>query len=156
MDPVLSWARRPESHNEEFAPFAPLWFSPKTTNLASMSATPNAGQKNNADLRTNAPDRTAARQKIVDELALRVRQEVRERLGPNPTFEQRRDAEAELLSEVLWKREDEDLRESVATTDSVQINGKAYKRLEQPSSATYYGRWGKHFVEERGCQIFCV
>jgi hypothetical protein len=125
-----------------------LWFSPKTTNLASMSATPNAGQKNNADLRTNAPDRTAARQKIVDELALRVRQEVRERLGPNPTFEQRRDAEAELLSEVLWKREDEDLRESVATTDSVQINGKAYKRLEQPSSATYYGRWGQHFVEE--------
>ncbi len=85
---------------------------------------------------------------MVDELALRVRQEVRERLGPNPTFEQRRDAEAELLSEVLWKREDEDLRESVATTDSVQINGKAYKRLEQPSSATYYGRWGQHFVEE--------
>ncbi|MEE9385414.1 MAG: hypothetical protein V3V08_18560, partial [Nannocystaceae bacterium] len=31
----------PESHNEQAALFAPLWFSPKTINLASMSATPN-------------------------------------------------------------------------------------------------------------------
>jgi hypothetical protein len=77
-----------------------------------------------------------------------IRREVHERLGPDATFEQRRDAAAALTSDALWLDEDEDLRENLTTAERVEVEGRVYQRLEQPSSATYYGRWGSHDVAE--------
>jgi hypothetical protein len=79
---------------------------------------------------------------------LEIRREVRERLGPGATFEQRRDAATALTSDALWLDEDEDLRENLTTAERVEVEGRVYQRLEQPSSATYYGRWGSHDVAE--------
>lgn len=90
----------------------------------------------------------AAESKLVDQVAEMLRREVDARLGPDATYEQRRDAEAELMRKILWKREDDDLRESATDVDVIDIAGRRYKRLAQPSSATYHGRWGRHTIEE--------
>lgn len=90
--------------------------------------------------------------RIVSEVALRlareIRREVRRRLGPEATFEQRRDAAAALASDALWSDADEDLREMLTTADEVEVDGHRYHRLEQSSSAIYHGRWGSHHIEE--------
>jgi hypothetical protein len=86
--------------------------------------------------------------KVVKDLAERVRQEVSARLGPKATFEQRRDAAAHLMSEVLWKDADRDLREAVTDADEVDVEDQRYVRLTQRSSATYFGRWGPHTIDE--------
>jgi len=82
--------------------------------------------------------------KIVDML----RREVDETLGPDATYEQRRDLEADLMRKVLWKREDEDLKSSATDAEEVELDGTRYRRMQQRSSATYHGRWGPHTVEE--------
>ncbi|NVB39954.1 hypothetical protein G6O69_19070 [Pseudenhygromyxa sp. WMMC2535] len=66
-----------------------------------------------------------------------IKQKVDEQLGPDATFEQRRDLEAELMRDVLWQREDDDLRESVSEADVVEVGGRRYARLSRRSSATY-------------------
>lgn len=86
--------------------------------------------------------------RAVDKLAKIVQREVLARLGPDATFEQQNDAAAAIMSEVLWKREDRTLREALTDDEEVDVDGKRYHRLEQPSSATYYGRWGPHEIEE--------
>lgn len=53
---------------------------------------------------------------VVDPLAEMVQREVRAKLGANSTFEQRRDAAAELMREVFGKDSDADIGERV--TDS--------------------------------------
>ena len=60
---------------------------------------------------------------VVDQLAEMVRREVQAKLGPNSTFEQRRDAAAGLMRETLWKDADTDLRESV--TDATRSKSMA-------------------------------
>jgi len=90
--------------------------------------------------------------RIVDEVARRIMQEirrdVRSRLGPDATYEQRRDAAAALASDALWLDADEDLREVITTDEEVEVEGLRYHKLEQSSSATYHSRWGSHHVEE--------
>jgi len=86
--------------------------------------------------------------KVVQDLAERVRREVSARLGPNATFEQRRDTAAQLMSEVLWKDADRDLQEAVTEADEVDVDDQRYVRLSQRSSATYFGRWGPHTIAE--------
>ena len=81
-------------------------------------------------------------------LAVLIRLEVRARLGPNSTFEQRRDASAWLASDALWQDTDLDLREAITTAEEVEVDGCQYRRLDQDSSATYHGRWGSHHIEE--------
>lgn len=85
---------------------------------------------------------------LVDKLVEMLRREVDETLGPDATYEQRRDLEAELMRKVLWKREDEDLKESATDASEVEFDGARYRRMKQRSSATYHGRWGPHTVEE--------
>lgn len=87
---------------------------------------------------------------MVLKLAEQVRAEVRKRHGADLTYEQRRDAAAKVMADVLWADGDKDLKELAtrADEDEVEIEGKRYRRLEQPSSAIYYGRWGPHEVEE--------
>src|SRR5215203_4753933 len=81
-------------------------------------------------------------------IAEMLRTEVRKQLGPDATFEQRQEAAAALTSDALWWHTDRDLREAITTADEVEVEGRRYRRLEQASSATYYGRWGSHRIEE--------
>jgi hypothetical protein len=86
--------------------------------------------------------------KVVQEIVATLRREVIERLGPKSTFEQRRDAGMEIMKEVMWEDTEDDFQESVSEGEEVEVNGKRYRRLAQRSSATYYGRFGSHDVEE--------
>jgi hypothetical protein len=85
---------------------------------------------------------------VARRLAVMIDAEVREALGPNATFEQLQDAAAGLASDALWSRADTQLRESITTAEEVEVDGRRYRRLAQPSSATYHGRWGDHHIEE--------
>jgi hypothetical protein len=86
---------------------------------------------------------------MVVKLAEQVRAEVRKRHGGDLTYEQRRDAAAEIMAEALWTDEANDLDELATDDDEVDIEGARYRRLDQPSSAVYHGRWGSHVVSER-------
>jgi hypothetical protein len=86
---------------------------------------------------------------LVDKIVDMLRREVDETLGPDATYEQRRDFEAELMRKILWKREDEDLQGAATDAAEVEFDGTRYQRMNQRSSATYHGRWGPHRVEER-------
>jgi hypothetical protein len=77
-----------------------------------------------------------------------LEEEVREQTGGGSTFEERNDAAVNVVRDVLWRREDQDLREAVTIADKVAVDGRRYGRLNQSSSATYFGRWGSHDVEE--------
>jgi len=96
----------------------------------------------------NQVDQEAESKRRVQKFARRVRREVNRRLGSDSTYEQRRDAAAQLMSEVLWQDEDGDLRENVTEDEEVDVDGKRYRRLSQSSSAMYYGRWGPHEIKE--------
>ena len=98
--------------------------------------------------RSNKREQSESSKKLVEEIVAALRHEVRERLGPNSTFEQRRDAGFEIMRDVLWKDGDDDLQESITDADEVDVDGKRYGRLKQSSSARYTGRFGPHYVEE--------
>jgi hypothetical protein len=68
--------------------------------------------------------------------------------GPDATFEQQQDAAAAISSDALWLTTDNKLRRAVTTADEVEVDGCCYRRLDQPSSAIYYSRWGDHYIEE--------
>ena len=95
--------------------------------------------------KSRAPTLTKAEEAIVEAL----RREIRTRLGPESTFEQRRDAGLEIMQKVLWKDGDVDLQGSITDVEELSVGGKKYRRMEQPSSATYFGRFGSHHVAER-------
>ena len=63
--------------------------------------------KTRATRKTGAVDER--HEQAVAKLVRTIRREVREKLGPNSTFEQRRDAAAGLMRDALWKDEDGDL-----------------------------------------------
>jgi hypothetical protein len=94
------------------------------------------------------PEMSPERAKLIDRLVEELRREERERLGPTSTFEERQDSGFEIMSDVLKKKTDVDLRESVTTADEIDVDGQRYRRLKQPSSATYFSRWGTHPIEE--------
>lgn len=50
--------------------------------------------------------------------------------------------------EALWLDEQEDLLALVTDHEQIEIDGRRYARLKQKSTAIYYGRWGKHQIEE--------
>ena len=82
------------------------------------------------------------------QLMRQVRQEVEKRHGEHLTFEQRRDAAAVIMGEALWLDEEEDLQAEATDADEIEVQGKRYRALDQPSSAVYFGRWGGHLVKE--------
>jgi hypothetical protein len=94
------------------------------------------------------PDMSPERAKLVDDLVKKLRREVQERLGPNATFEQKNDASFEIMRDVLRKSEEDMLRESVTNAEEIDVDGKKFRRLDQASSATYFGRFGAHHIEE--------
>ena len=81
-------------------------------------------------------------------LAEQMRAEVRKRHGAELTYEQQRDAAAEVMADVLWTDEAKSLDALVTDDDEVDIGGKRYRRLKQASAAVYHGRWGPHAVVE--------
>lgn len=86
---------------------------------------------------------------MVVRLSEQVRREVRKRYGNELTYEQRRDAAAEVMADVLWSDEARDLEELVTDDDEIEIEGTLYHRMDQQeSSAVYFGRWGSHDVKE--------
>jgi hypothetical protein len=91
-----------------------------------------------------SPETEARIQKLLE----LVEEEVNDRGGPDKTFEERNDEAFEVLKEVLWRREDDELQGAVTTKDEVEADGNSYGRLNQSSSATYFGKWGAHWVEE--------
>jgi hypothetical protein len=85
---------------------------------------------------------------MIVKLADQVQAEVVKRYGSNLTYEERRDAAAKVMAEVLWADGEKDLKGLVTDDEEVDIDGKRHRRLKQASSATYYGRWGPHEIEE--------
>jgi hypothetical protein len=81
-------------------------------------------------------------------LADEARKEVRRRYGTELTYEQSRDAMADVMADALWVDEHKELKEMVADDDEVAIDGRTYHRLGQNSSAVYAGRWGSHQIAE--------
>jgi hypothetical protein len=73
---------------------------------------------------------------------------VRQRCGSDATFEERCDAVSATMREASWLAVDAELQKLVTDAEEIEIEGKSYVRLEQHSSAPYYGCWGEHFVEE--------
>lgn len=89
-----------------------------------------------------------AKARSVKELSQMIEREVQRRLGPSSTFEQRNNMAAEIIKEAAFQRSDDDLRRMVTDEESVDEDDGRYARLAQPSSATYFGRWGPHTIEE--------
>jgi hypothetical protein len=85
---------------------------------------------------------------LVDRLVEELRRLERAQVGPNSTFEERQDFGFEILVDVLRKKTDLDLRESVTTAEEVEVDEQRFRRLKQSSSATYFSRWGAHHIEE--------
>jgi hypothetical protein len=85
----------------------------------------------------------------VRKLAAMIEREVQRRLGPNSTFEQRNNMTAEIIKEAAFLREDDDLRRMTTDDEEIDEEDGRWSRLSQPSSATYFGRWGPHEIAER-------
>lgn len=124
-----------------------LWFFGRGITLGAENDMTRRTKKSPSPKR-HRKEESAEESTIVDELAEKIRREVETTLGPDATYEQRRDYEAGLMGKILWKREDDDLRGLAAHTEAVEVEGVRYERLVQPSSAIYHGRWGQHPIEE--------
>ncbi len=73
---------------------------------------------------------------------------VEDELGQDATFEEESDAAAELVGKAHWLREEWKFRHLTTTAAEVEVAGVKYSRMEQPSSAVYFGRYGAHEVTE--------
>ena len=58
------------------------------------------------------PERDRATQKVIDEMVAALLREREKRIGPNSTFEQRRDADLGILQDVLWNAEEDDFKKN--------------------------------------------
>ncbi|MBX3275249.1 MAG: hypothetical protein KF729_33595, partial [Sandaracinaceae bacterium] len=82
-----------------------------------------------------------AKERSVDKLAAMIEREVQRRLGPSSTFEQRNNMAAEIMREGLHRREGDDLQRMTTDEEEVEEEDGRWRRLEQASSGTYFGRW---------------
>lgn len=73
---------------------------------------------------------------------------VTERVSSDATFEARQRARFAVMADVMWMGEEADLQALRTDAEEVEMGGKIYRRLNQPSSGSYHGRWGTHVVEE--------
>lgn len=89
-----------------------------------------------------------ARARSVRKLSEMIELEVQRRLGPKSTFAQRNKVAAEIVKDGLFEREGADLQRMTTDEEEVEEEDGRYARLEQPSSATYFGCWGAHTIEE--------
>jgi hypothetical protein len=78
-----------------------------------------------------------------------IEREVQRRLGAKSTFEQRNNMRAEIIKAAAFRGADDDLRQMTTDDEEVEEEGGRYRRLNQASSATYFGRWGPHAIASR-------
>lgn len=96
-----------------------------------------------------APVQSArARARSVEKLSAMISREVQRRLGPKSTFEQRNNMRAEIIKEAAFRSSDDDLRRMTTEEAELDEEDGRWSRMEQPSSATYFGRWGPHEIRE--------
>lgn len=99
---------------------------------------------------TKPPVQSArARARSVQKLSAMIERELQRRLGPKSTFEQRNNMRAEIIKEAAFQGEGDDLHRMVTDDEEVDEEDGRYRRLDPPSSATYFGRWGPHEIGER-------
>lgn len=55
---------------------------------------------------------------------------------------------AAIVEEALWSDAQRDLEKESTDAEEIDVDGIRYRRLNQPSSATYFGRWGSHEIVE--------
>lgn len=98
-----------------------------------------------------APPVQSARAKArsVEKLSAMIGREVQRRLGPNSTFEQRNNMRAEIIKEAAFQDADNDLRRMTTDEEELDEGDGRWRRLDPPSSAVYFGRWGPHEIAER-------
>lgn len=77
-----------------------------------------------------------------------LREQVERKVGSDASFEEFADAAFAMISEVFWVCEELKLKEERTTAEEVEVAGVRYRRMEQPSSAVYFGRFGAHEVME--------
>ena len=53
-----------------------------------------------------------------------------------------------VMAKSMWLAEEERLQALTSNAAVISIGGRQYRRLCQPSSAVYSGRWGAHLIEE--------
>ena len=73
-----------------------LWFSGRTGTIDADHDMPRASSKTNPPAKRRRQDNPALEKSVIDDLAEKLRHEVETNLGPDATYEQRRDYEAEL------------------------------------------------------------
>src|SRR5690606_31174680 len=131
---------------------AELWFFGIGITLVDMAASKRKKASRRSPLsRSTKPSVDSgarAKERSAQKLAAMLDREVQRRLGPNATFEQRNNMAAEIMREGLHRREGQDLRRMTTDDDEVDEEDGRWRRLEQPSSATYFGRWGAHEIAE--------
>lgn len=71
------------------------------------------------------------------------------RIGPDASFEDRQRASRALAHELLWLDEELELQAQVTTAETIEVDGKTYRRLKQRSSSPMHGLVGTHVVEEK-------
>lgn len=81
-------------------------------------------------------------------IAQLVNEEASERCTGSSQFVEVSKAAHEAMADAMWIAED--IRLNVAAVDSphVIIEGVSYRKLEQESSAIYFGAWGAHEIKE--------
>lgn len=78
-----------------------------------------------------------------------IRALVDTQLGPGASFEDRQRATRALAHELLWLDEEIEIQAQVTTAETIEVDGKTYRRLKQRSSSTLHGLVGTHVVEEK-------
>jgi hypothetical protein len=73
---------------------------------------------------------------------------VGERTRDDASFEEQSRVGMAVMADAMWLYERERLRALVTTAERIAIDEHTYRRLEQPSSATYHGLWGTHVIDE--------
>ena len=89
-----------------------------------------------------------AKERSVTKVAAMIEREVQRRLGPKSTFEQRNNMRAEIIKEAAFRGADDDLQRMTTNDEEIDEEDGRWKRLEPPSSGTYFGRWGPHEIAE--------
>jgi hypothetical protein len=103
------------------------------------------GNEMTRDARVRQVDRQDDRLRRMLALA---RELAAERIAADATYEMRQRAMSSVSADMMWLDEQEMLEELVAKDDRIEMDGVAYKKLAQPSSATYHGLRGSHLIAE--------
>ncbi|NVB39483.1 radical SAM protein [Pseudenhygromyxa sp. WMMC2535] len=90
-------------------------------------------------------DRTDKRLMMIGQLITEV---VEERMGGERGWMETSQAELCVVADALWLREEQRLEAARTDAARIIVDGEPYRRMAQPSSRLYHGRWGAHRIEE--------